>query len=100
MTSTCGLEIARIGSGFAVWSSVPAVEGLAFSDEASDGDDRVGEGDESVNDFDAAVGAEGELLEAAVVPGVRPVDWPSAGRLQRCGCAFRGDLALAAELVE
>lgn len=52
------------------WSGVPAVGGSGVVDELAGDDDDVGQGDESLDDPGATLGADGELVEASVVPGV------------------------------
>lgn len=64
--------------------------------ELADDDDRVGQGDEGVDDFDAAFGAVGEFLESVVVPGVGSFDGPAFPALQ-WGPAW-ADHCVAAEL--
>ena len=76
---------------------VPAVAGPSFADDASDVDDRVGEGDERIDDPDVFLGADSQFLESAVVPGVRSLDDPSRASLDACGDAFGGDSLVAAE---
>jgi hypothetical protein len=67
------------------------------ADQATDGDDRVGEVEESVDDALAPFGAAGESAEG-LVPGVGPLDVPAPGGLDRCllasVCDFAGQLAL------
>ena len=59
-------------------STVPAVSGPGFDDEAAVNDDRVGEGDECVDDAGAPLGADLKLPESSGVPEVPEFD-DSAG---------------------
>ncbi len=79
----------------AVWAGVPAVCGPCGPDEASDHDDSVGQSDEGVDHAQASFGADQQLLEAAVVPGVEPFDYPSTAGLQ--WESLLADHAMAAE---
>ena len=55
-------------SGLSVGSGVPAVGGPGDADQSSGDDDGVGQCDECVDDAGMSFGADGQLLEAAVVP--------------------------------
>ena len=48
----------------------------------------------------ADFGADGQFSEFLVVPGIGAREWPPAGGLKWCGCAFRCNLSVAAELVQ
>ena len=85
-------------SGFLVWPAVPSVASPGLCDESAGDDDRVRELDERVDHADADLGADVELAETAVVPGVRTLDHPPAVGLERF--AFPADLPVAAERVE
>lgn len=65
--------------------SVPPVAGPGFTDEASDGDDGVCEGDECVHDAGSHFGPDGQLCVASVVPGVGSLDDPSCAGLDGGG---------------
>ena len=85
-------------SGSSGGSGVPAVGRPGSAEQASGDDDRVGQGDEGVDDALVPFGADGEFLEAAVVPGVRSLDHPPGSGLQRE--ALDADHAVAAQLLE
>jgi hypothetical protein len=68
------------------------VGGPGAADQATDGDDRVGEVEEGIDDDLAAFVAAGEPTEGVVL-GVGSFDVPAAGGLDRCFLAFMGDLA-------
>src|SRR5699024_10788099 len=70
---------ATVNSG----SIVPTVGDPGLADQASDDDDRVGEGDECVVDASSAFGADQEFFEAAGVSGVRAFLYSAVAGLQR-----------------
>src|SRR3954453_21426236 len=72
--------------------------GPGGAEEPAGDDDGVGQGDVGLDHRPAAFGADGELLEASVVPGVGPLDAPAGPGLS--GGAAGADHRLAAELVE
>src|SRR2546430_1295578 len=69
----------------------PPVGDPCLPDEATDGDDGVGEVEERVDDFLAPLVAALEAVEG-VMPGVRPLDVPALSRLDGGLVAFTGDL--------
>ena len=71
---------------------VPSVEGPCLADQAADGDDRVGEVEERVDDLLAALVAALQPVEG-VVPGVGPLDVPALPGLDRGLVALMGDVA-------
>ena len=94
---TCLLRDRVNRSGFACGASGPAVVGPAFADESAGDDDRVGEGDERVDDSGSHFGADVEFFESAVVPGVGAFHWPSPCCVQGCRFTFGCDFTVAAE---
>jgi hypothetical protein len=78
---------------------VPAVGCPGSSDQATDGDDRVGEVEEGIDDGGAAFVAAGEAVEG-VLPGVCAFDVPAPAGLDRCFLALARDAAVEASLVE
>src|SRR5277367_1995343 len=82
-------------------SAVPSVGDPCLPDQATDGDDRVGEVEERVDDVLVSLVAALQSVEA-VVPGVGPFDVPSLPGLDRGFVAFAGDFpghAAGGELV-
>src|SRR4051795_4056658 len=61
----------------ACWPGFPAMAGPGGAEEPAGDDDGVGQGDVGLDHRPAAFGADGELLEASVVPGVGPLDDPA-----------------------
>src|ERR1700745_1862287 len=86
------LEAARIGG--LSWApgrtAVPPVEGPCLADEATDGDDGVGEVEEGVDDILVAFVAALEAVEV-VVPGVGAVDVAPLPGVSGGLAAFTGD---------
>ena len=78
-------------------SVVPSVEGPGLSDEATYGDDRVGEVEEGVDHVFVAFVAALQPVER-VVPGIRALDVPALGGLDGGFDAFAGDLDLSWQL--
>lgn len=75
--SETGLEVARIGDlQGRWWPVVPSVKGPCIPDEATDGDDRVGEVKVGVDDSGAAFMATSQAIER-VVPGICALDVPT-----------------------
>lgn len=72
-------------------SGLPSVGGPYLADQATDGDDRVGQVEERVDDVFAAFVAALQPVEA-VVPGVRPLDVPALPGLERGLVALMGYL--------
>lgn len=72
--------------------------GPSLADESADDDRRIREGDERGDDMGAAFGADGQLLEAAVVPGVGALNDPTGAGLQ--GKALDADHGLAAQFLQ
>ncbi len=68
-----------------------------MADQATDGDDRVGEVEERIDHDLASLVAALEPVEA-VVPGVRPLDVPALSGLNRRLLALARDLAVQAAL--
>ena len=85
-------------SGSSGGAGVPAVGGPGLPEQTAGDDDGVGQGDEGVDDAVVSFGADGELLESSVVPGVRALDDPAGSGLQ--GEPLDADHAVAAEFVE
>ncbi len=85
-------------SGSSGGAGVPAVGGPGLPEQAAGDDDGVGQGDEGVDDAVVSFGADGELLESSVVPGVGALDDPAGSGLQ--GEPLDADHAVAAEFVE
>lgn len=77
------------------WAGVPSVGGPGLADEAADDDHGVGQCDERLDHTDSFLGADGELAEAAVVPGVGSFHDPSGAGLE--WEAFLADDPLAAQ---
>src|SRR5438105_9926705 len=70
---------------------VPSVRGPCLADQATDGDDGIGEVAEGVDDFLAPLVAALQPGEG-VVPGVGPLDGPAPAGLNGCFLALMGDL--------
>jgi predicted helicase len=85
-------------SGSSGGAGVPAVGGPGLPEQAAGDDNGVGQGDEGVDDAVVSFGADGELLESSVVPGVGALDDPAGSGLQ--GEPLDADHAVAAEFVE
>jgi hypothetical protein len=80
-------------------AGVPAVGGSGAADQATDGDDRVGEVEEGFDDGLPPFVAAGEAVEG-VVPGVGSLDMPPLGGLDRCLLTLAGDFAGQVALME
>lgn len=69
------------------------------ADEATDGDDRVGEVEEGFNDAASSFVAACQSVEG-VLPGVGAFDMPSPGGLDRCPGPLVRDLAVQSPFTE
>ncbi len=80
-------------------SCIPAVGGPGTADQATDGDDRVGEVEEGFDDVDPPFVAPREPVEG-VLPGVGALDMPPLSGLDRCLGSLVGDPATQTSLAE
>src|SRR4051794_39144915 len=90
---SCGSGFAAAASGLRSGSMFPAVGGPGLPDEATDGDDRIGEVEVGVDHACAAFVAALEPVEA-VVPGVGALEVPTTAGLHRHLLALVRDLAV------